>query len=452
MNKTMRYEIIKPMDCDWKEFGQILWSLQRESREIANKTIQLCWEYQGFSSEYKHKFGEYPKNKEVLNYAGLDGYCYDKLKQEYNKFNSGNYTCVVCNAVNKYKNDLKDTLRGEKSIINFKANQPIDLHNKNLTIIKENGDYHFNLSLISNSYKVETNRKSGQFLVLVKVGDNNHKCILDRCISGEYKISASKILYDKKKNKWFVNLCYGFETAKLNLNKNNVMGIDMGIVYPVYMAFNNSLVRYKIDGGEINQFRNQIEKRKNQLYAQGKYCGQGRIGHGIKTRIKPIDFATDRVSNFRDTINHKYSKYVVDMAVKNNCGVIQMEKLEGISANNAFLKKWSYFDLQTKIIYKANQVGIEVIMVDPQYTSQRCSKCGHIDSGNRDKTINQSKFKCLKCEFEVNADYNAAKNLSIINIDKIIENDCKELGINYKITNKNKKVLQSELDRSTMNI
>ena len=117
------------------------------------------------------------------------------------------------------------------------------------------------------------------------------------------------------------------------------MGIDMGIVYPVYIAFNNSLKRFKIEGGEIEQFRKQVEKRKNQLYSQEKYCGNGRIGHGTKTRIKPIEFATDKVANFRDTTNHKYSKYVIDLAIKNNCGVIQMEDLEGISKDNLFFKE-----------------------------------------------------------------------------------------------------------------
>lgn len=425
MNKTMRYEIIKPMDYEWSDFGKILKTLQYETREIANKTIQLCWEYQGFSAEYKHKFGKYPNKSEIINILGhssIKQYCYHKLKNMYYKFNTGNLDTLIMNVDKKFKKDLTDTIKGEKSIVNFKSNQPIEIKGDMIDIIKEKSEYHFNLSLISNPYKAEMGRKSGQFLVLVKVGDNNHKCILDHCISGEYKISASKILYDKKKNKWFINLCYGFETTKnIKLDEYSIMGIDMGIVYPVYMAFNNSKARYKIEGGEIEQFRNQVEKRKNQLYAQGKYCGEGRIGHGIKTRIKPIEFATDKIANFRDTKNHIYSKYVVDMAVKHGCGTIQMECLEGINKESAFLKKWSYFDLQTKIKYKAKQFGIEVTYIDPKFTSQRCNECGCVNEKNRDKTINQSKFKCVNCGYETNADYNAAKNIATKDIDVIIK-------------------------------
>ena len=86
-----------------------------------------------------------------------------------------------------------------------------------------------------------------------------------------------------------------------------------------------------------------------------KYAGEGRIGHGYKTKMKPVDRVRNKVANFADTINHKYSRYIVDFAVKNKCRVIQMEDLSGITANTheKFLKEWSYHDLQTKIEYKA---------------------------------------------------------------------------------------------------
>ena len=110
------------------------------------------------------------------------------------------------------------------------------------------------------------------------------------------------------------------------------------------------------------------------------------------------------------------------MAVKNNSGVIQMEELKGISANDAFLKNWSYFDLQQKIKYKAAEKGIEVKLIDPRYTSQRCSKCGYIHPDNRKE---QKSFKCLKCGFETNADYNAARNIATKDIEYIIKESMK---------------------------
>ena len=49
-----------------------------------------------------------------------------------------------------------------------------------------------------------------------------------------------------------------------------------------------------------------------------------------------------------------------------------------------------------------------LIEVNPAYTSQTCSKCGHTDKENR-KT--QTRFLCVSCGFASNADTNAAINI-----------------------------------------
>ena len=418
MNKVIRFEIIKPSEIDWKKLGDILYKLQKDTRDVRNKTMQLCWEYHNFSSDYKKNNGEYPKSKDILGYSNVFGFAYDKLKNEYCKMNTSNQSVSMKDSADKWKNDMVSILKGEVSIPSYKKDVPIDVAGKCIKISKDNDNWIATLSLLSNSYKKELDLKSGQIGVVLKVKDNNQKRTLEKVLSGEYGISASQLI--NKNKKWFLNLCYNFEPTKRELNKDNIMGIDMGIVYPVYMAFNNSLDRYKIEGGEIESFRRQVEKRKNELYAQGKYCGEGRVGHGTKTRIKPIKFATDKVANFRDTTNHKYSKYIIDMAVKNNCGTIQMEDLTGINKDNVFLKNWSYFDLQTKIEYKAKEKGINVVKISPKYTSQRCSKCGHIEKENR---LEQKTFECKSCGFKTNADYNAAKNIATSGVEDIIKHE-----------------------------
>jgi IS605 OrfB family transposase len=420
----MKYQIIKPLDIDWNLFSDILYNLQNETRNIKNKTSQLCWEYMGFSSEYKEKNGEYPKDREILNQASIKNYAYNKLKHKYNKGNSNNRDTSIKDTTDKWRSDKADILRGNKLPPIYKKNIPIDLKNNSIRIIKDNGEYYFDISLLSNKYKKELGLKSGRISVLINARDKTQKTILDRILSGEYTISASKIKrIQKGKSKWMVYLAYKFEPKKEELDKNNIMGIDLGIINSVYMAFNNSYNRYKIEGGEIEHFKKQVESRKNQLYRQGKYCGEGRIGHGIKTRIKPIKNIKNKIANFRDTTNHKYSRYIVDMAIKHKCGTIQMEDLSGINKDNIFLKNWSYYDLQEKIKYKAEEVGIKVIKISPKYTSQRCSKCGHIHKENRES---QSKFVCQECGFTTNADYNAAKNIATQDIEDIIKEEIKQ--------------------------
>ena len=53
-------------------------------------------------------------------------------------------------------------------------------------------------------------------------------------------------------------------------------------------------------------------------------------------------------------------------------------------------------------------VAGELIEVNPRYTSQMCSCCGHVAKENRQS---QAIFKCQVCGYETNADVNAAKNI-----------------------------------------
>ena len=48
-------------------------------------------------------------------------------------------------------------------------------------------------------------------------------------------------------------------------------------------------------------------------------------------------------------------------------------------------------------------------MVCKSYTSQTCSRCGHVDKENRQT---QETFVCTKCGFELNADHNASINIA----------------------------------------
>ena len=443
--KVMKYEIIKPIDIDWKLAGEIFNKLQYQSYLLANKTIQMFWDFQNLSFTYKERFGKYLNMKDIPNkYTSIEGDISSQLRNQFINLPSGTFDSVVIKAKNKWNQHKLEILKGSESMVNFKRSFPICLRDRQIKIIKnDENTYILRLSLLSKEYKTELELKKGQIDFLIKAYDNTQKVILERLINNEYKIGASEIFKIKKgKTKWFINITYTFQQEEnLNLDKNNIMGIDLGVCNPAYIAFNNSLNRYKIEGNEIIEFRRRIEKRRNELLKQGKYCGEGRIGHGRNTRIKPIEKLRNKVENFKDTTNHKYSRYIIDLALKNNCGVIKMEDLSGIAEGEkkaTFLGMWSYYDLQTKIEYKAKEIGIEVIKINPKYTSARCNKCGYIHrSENKDIwRPKQDTFKCMNCDYGhkyfVHADYNAAKNISTPDIEEIINKQLKLQEVRVK--------------------
>jgi IS605 OrfB family transposase len=107
-----------------------------------------------------------------------------------------------------------------------------------------------------------------------------------------------------------------------------------------------------------------------------------------------------------------YWNHIVSKQIVNNCkaGTIVLEDIKGIRANkgrklNFWLHRWSFYQLQQFIDYKAIRKGIKVIKVSPYHTSKTCSKCGQI--GSRSKGF----FTC-HCGYSLNADLNGAINIA----------------------------------------
>lgn len=66
--------------------------------------------------------------------------------------------------------------------------------------------------------------------------------------------------------------------------------------------------------------------------------------------------------------------------------------------------------IQALLMTECQNNGIPYYNVNPAYSSQRCSKCGHTEEGNRPDT---ETFKCLKCGHEAISHENAAENIAI---------------------------------------
>jgi putative transposase len=122
-----------------------------------------------------------------------------------------------------------------------------------------------------------------------------------------------------------------------------------------------------------------------------------------------------RESRFQSDTNHCISKKLVQKAAV-SCTAIALEDLSGIGERVTVRHEhryerhsWAFFQLRQYISYKAAQVGIPVRLVDPRNTSRTCSQCGHGEKANRKS---QAEFLCQRCGTSLNADYNAALNIS----------------------------------------
>ncbi len=421
ITKIMKFPLIYIDGCgDYRNLNQELWEIQRQVREICNVSMrEFCiWEYQNRQSLLETgKELPLPKPKGG-EYKNPSGYVYNKIKDSYSKMSSLIKNDAVQIAYKKYKDSKQDVWKGNISIPSYKADQPIPLHKKLIQFTRDPD--HGLIAVIdvfAEKYRNELNYQKLRFSL--KTYDSTQKSIMQRIESKEYTYNQCHLVFDKKS--WYFLLTYSFIPEESTVDPEKILGVDMGAVYAIYASSHENRGTFKIHGDEVDQYARKLEAIKYAKQSQARYCGDGRIGHGTKTRVAPVYDEADAIARFRDTINHRYSRALVDFAVKNGYGVIQMENLTGIKENTGFprrLRHWTYYDLQTKIKNKASEHGIEVRLVAPGYTSQRCSKCGHIDKANRP---DQETFRCTACGYQTNADYNASQNISIKNIDKIIK-------------------------------
>lgn len=135
---------------------------------------------------------------------------------------------------------------------------------------------------------------------------------------------------------------------------------------------------------------------------------------GTKSAKRRLKQLSGKEQRFAKDVNHCISKRLVQTAKDTGRGIV-LEDLTHIRTRVTFprrrqneLHSWSFAQLRAFIGYKAERLGVPVLIVDARYTSQQCSHCGHTSRANRP---NQATFNCQSCGFVSHADWNAAINI-----------------------------------------
>ncbi len=200
-----------------------------------------------------------------------------------------------------------------------------------------------------------------------------------------------------RNNKVFLAIVFEKEISD-QIRTDKVIGIDRGIKKIAVVSDNRFF-----GGGHVKKIVNKYRSLRKKLQSAGT---QSAKRHLRKIRSKE--------NRFRRDVNHCVSKRIVSNLPLGT--TIAIEDLKNIRENSKKFRKeqrywingWSFYQLESFLVYKAQNNGCYVEHVDARYTSQRCSKCGHKERGNR---VKQSIFKCKKCGFQLNADLNASRNI-----------------------------------------
>ena len=155
----------------------------------------------------------------------------------------------------------------------------------------------------------------------------------------------------------------------------------------------------------VNQFYNKLLA---QYKSRAKKCNNT----SSTNRIRKIH----RIRNNKiHDLFHKISRKVINQCIERKVGKIVIGYNEGWKQKSNMGKKNNqnfvsvpFLKLIRQIEYKAEMVGIEVMRISEEYTSQTCSQCGVVKKSNRK---HRGLYVCSQCGSVLNADVNAAKNI-----------------------------------------
>lgn len=208
--------------------------------------------------------------------------------------------------------------------------------------------------------------------------------------------AASADLVRDRRGRWWLHVVVTAPVAA-PVPTEEVVGVDLGIVHP---ATDSRGSFYGSDHwGAVEERTFQLRRR---LQAKG-----------TRSAKRHLKRQSGRQQRFRKDCDHVLSKRLVHSVDPGATLVFEdlidiRGRAKARKAQKRRLHGWSFAQLQGFVAYKAAARGVLIGFVDPRYTSQKCSACGHRDRANR---VDQEHFRCVSCGFALNADHNASVNI-----------------------------------------
>jgi putative transposase len=222
----------------------------------------------------------------------------------------------------------------------------------------------------------------------------------------------------RKNERWYA--CFECERAITPLPKTGVtIGIDRGV--HVLAATNEGRLIDNHRSGERN--RRRITRHQRALAACTERDAGGRVRNAADPRRKAavlrLARAKEREANRRRDYLHKVAREIVNRAdcialealnvramVRSAKGTVELPgtHVRAKAALNRRILDTGFGQLERLIAEKVEETARRMVWVDARFSSQECSRCGHVARESR----RGRRYVCIRCGFTTHADVNAA--------------------------------------------
>lgn len=184
--------------------------------------------------------------------------------------------------------------------------------------------------------------------------------LLERVVAGETKLCTSHIKLKDGKIFWLA--VFEIEKEKHILKPEVIAEASLSLEYPIVVKTGNTMLTI----GTKEEFlyrRLSIQASLKRAQVGATYSKSGK---GVKRKLKAVGKFRKVESNYIYHRIHVYSRRLIDFCIKHQAGtliLLNQEDKIGIAKEEGFvLRNWSYYELMTKIKYKAEKAGVELII------------------------------------------------------------------------------------------
>ena len=357
--------------------------IQKQEKELTHNEFRSLHFYMYLRKIYNDvKVKNFFKGQTNLNFISMVRYTQDFIIKKINKVTYKSLTFNHMNVIGKIMNVSgmleKSNIKLTNTIthINLPKMAVIDLP------VRHSTKYHGTFK----DYKYHFNKATGQKQYLIQIS------------------------FDEVKKEVKITLVRDIEKNVSDLKDKQILGVDVNTKHNIF-ALSNCETQ-EIDNNLVNK----IVREKKKLKAIQLQRDKLKLPKEYSKRQKRIQ---DKI-NKQVTYLQNYACYQLLSTHKDS--ILVMENLErGLKKckfnNRQYEEELNYNDLfsllriysmKDTVIRMSGNYNVNVVLVNPDFTSQMCPECEHISKNNRKS---QETFCCEKCGHENNADINAAINI-----------------------------------------
>ena len=207
--------------------------------------------------------------------------------------------------------------------------------------------------------------------------------------------------------------------------KNKIVGIDQG-QRKLFTAVSVTPETITTNKNEVISYANEKTLKEtdltNQSHGYAYAHTYNEVCDKIARRQKGSKGFKRAQSHRENLINQAVNLLAELFDFEDDVTEVRLEKLRRLGdgkKKSRKLQAFNYADLRHKLERKCIETNVELTETSNAYRSQRCSLCGFVHKKNR--LNGGEEFKCIKCGYSTDADYNSAKN-QVANLPPIYVN------------------------------